>query len=73
MRSMGHLLEPLKLSDWCPLFPAYLTLGELRFTQQCLGEEGLFEMDAVQTGYRLSIIEVKNRQEPYTRPVRTVL
>jgi N-acyl amino acid synthase of PEP-CTERM/exosortase system len=27
MRSNGHLLEPLRLSNWCPLFPAYLSTG----------------------------------------------
>lgn len=26
IRSNGHLLEPRRLSDWCPLFPAFLTL-----------------------------------------------
>lgn len=48
-RSIGHLLEPLRLSDWCPLFPAYLSLFDLRFSGQreqlfCLQQPTLHQL-----------------------------
>ena len=28
MRSKGHLIKPPRISDWCPLFPAYPTMPD---------------------------------------------